>query len=85
MEPSEPMSILRDQLAAHNEERARERRATPADPSAHGDAPMSLVLTLESPTARGLEALAESLGVPPTRLAEQLLQDAIMNRYRAPS
>jgi hypothetical protein len=83
MEQSEPMSILRDQLAARNEEQERERR-TAAEPSPNDGEPASLVLTLEAPAARGLEALAESLGMPPTRLAEQLLQDAIINRYGAP-
>lgn len=79
------MSILREQLAARNEAHERERRTAPAAPSGHGDAPASLVLTLEAPAARGLEALAKSLGMPATQLAEQLLRDAIVNRYGAPS
>jgi hypothetical protein len=79
------MSILRDQLAARNEAQERERRAAPSGRGAKGDAPASIVVTLEPPAARGLEALAESLGMAPTRLAEQLLHDAIINRYGAPS
>ncbi len=80
----EPLSILRDQLAARNEAQERERRAAP-ERSARDGAPASLVLTLEPSAARGLKALAESLGMPPSRLAEQLLHDAIFNRYGAPS
>ncbi len=78
------MSILRDQLAARNEAQERERHAAPDRRSAHDGAPASLVLTLEPSAAHGLEALAESLGMPPTRLAEQLLHDAIINRYGMP-
>jgi hypothetical protein len=84
MEQHEPMAILRNQLAARNEAQERERRAAPSEPLGHGEAPASIVLTLDPPAARGLEALAESLGMAPTRLAEQLLQDAIVNRYGAP-
>ncbi len=84
MEEFEPLSILRDQLAARHAAQERERRAAPSEPLGHGEAPASIVLRLEPPAARGLEALAESLGMPPTRLAEQLLQDAIINRYGAP-
>ncbi len=79
------MGILREQLAAHNERQERERRAAEAQPAPADGAPRALVLQLDAATARGLEALGASLGMHPTRLAEQLLRDAVVNRYGAPS